>query len=92
MHACIFACMHVYMYVSMYECRLGLERSKTAKEALDVITNLLETYGQGGPCCDDANFSYYTYHNSFLIADSHEAWVLETAGIEWAAEKITSKL
>ncbi|KAL3219396.1 hypothetical protein MRX96_030415 [Rhipicephalus microplus] len=66
--------------------RLGLERSKTAREALDVIVALLEKYGQGGPCSDtDPSF---TYHNSFLIADCTEAWVLETAGKLWAAENI----
>jgi len=67
--------------------RLGLERSESAEQAVDVITDLLEQYGQGGPCSD--TFPDFTYHNSFLIADSKEAWVLETAGKVWAAEKIT---
>jgi hypothetical protein len=67
--------------------RLGLERSQTAEHALEVITELLEQYGQGGPCSDI--IPDFTYHNSFLIADPKEAWVLETAGKVWAAEKIT---
>lgn len=66
--------------------RLGLERADTAEAALDTITSLLEKYGQGGPCSkhDDSHF----YHNSFLIADPKEAWVLETSGKMWAAEKL----
>lgn len=68
--------------------RLGLERGDTARDALGVITALLEEHGQGGPCAqDDPDF---TYHNSYLIADKHEAWVLETSGRHWVAEKITS--
>lgn len=47
--------------------RLGLERSKNAKEAVEVITSLLEKYGQGGPCSQNNDLFY---HNSFLIADN----------------------
>ena len=66
--------------------RLGLERGRTALEALRVITSLLTEYGQAGNC----GFSHpFFYHNSFLIADTKEAWVLETAGREWAAQKVT---
>jgi dipeptidase len=65
--------------------RLSLERSATASEALQTIITLLETHNQGGNC----GFTHpFYYHNSFLIADFKEAWVLETAGKEWAAEKV----
>lgn len=65
--------------------RLALERADTARKALEIIIQLLEIYGQGGNC----GFRHKTYyHNSFIIADPHEAWVLETAGKFWAAEKV----
>lgn len=70
--------------------RLGLERAKTARESVDVITTLLSEHGQGGLCSEDHNFGQWTYHNSFVIADAHEAWLLETAGKFWAAKKVTS--
>ena len=65
--------------------RLALERASTADEALDVMIGLLDTYGQGGNC----GFSHEMhYHNGFLIADPQSAWVFETAGKHWAAEKV----
>ncbi|KAF7215833.1 secernin-3 [Nothobranchius furzeri] len=66
--------------------RLGLERANTAEKAVGVITELLERYGQGGTCMEDE--SSFTYHNSFLISDRKEAWVLETSGKHWAAERV----
>jgi len=65
--------------------RLALERAATARAALDVLINLLETHGQSGNCgLQHPNY----YHNSFLIADPQEAWVMETAGKQWAAVKV----
>lgn len=66
--------------------RLGLERADTAERAVDVMAELLEKYGQGGSCLED-NCSF-TYHNSFLISDRKEAWLLETSGKMWAAERV----
>ena len=65
--------------------RLGLERGNTAYQAVGVITDLLETFGQGGKCGLGSEY----YYSSFLIADADDAWVLETAGRRYAVKHVT---
>jgi dipeptidase len=65
--------------------RLALERASTARQAVEVITTLLERHGQGG----HSGYIHPTYyHNSFLIADPQDAWVLETVERRWAARQV----
>ena len=66
--------------------RLGLERAASAREAVTVMVDKLERYGQGGTGHDGADRPYWS---SFLVADPHDAWVLETSGTTWAAEEVT---
>lgn len=69
--------------------RLALERACSADEAVQMIVELLERHGQVGSC----SFEHpkFTYHNSFLIADPQGAIVLETAGRQWATEKVNGR-
>ncbi|XP_062605549.1 secernin-2-like isoform X2 [Saccostrea cucullata] len=66
--------------------RLALERANTAQDAVLVITKLLSQYGQGGAGCEETQ--KWGHHNSFLIADKTEGWILETAGKYWVAKVI----
>jgi secernin len=68
--------------------RLGLERAKDADQAVAVIGDLIERYGQGGSCYAKSDG---TYHNSFIIADPARAWVLETAGRHWVARRVENR-
>jgi dipeptidase len=62
--------------------RLALLRAKTAREAIEVITSLVEQYGYGSE------------GESFSIADPNEAWLMEMIGTGgkgaavWVARKI----
>ena len=47
---------------------IALQRSKTAREALQIMTSLVEQYG------------YYSEGETFSVADKEEAWMLEMMG------------
>jgi len=47
---------------------VALQRAKTAREAIEVMTDLVEKYG------------YYSSGESFSIADPNEVWILEMIG------------
>jgi len=62
---------------------ITLQRAKTAREAIKVMTDLVNEYG------------YYSSGESFSIGDANEAWILEmigkgegNKGAVWAAVKI----
>ena len=65
--------------------RLALHNARSAREGVDFITRLIERHEQGG---DGGYNGVMKYHNSFLLKDPREAFVLETSGKHWAARKV----
>jgi dipeptidase len=62
---------------------IALERAKTAREAIKVMTDLVAEYG------------YYSSGESFSVSDANEVWILEmigkgkgNKGAVWAARRI----
>jgi secernin len=68
--------------------RLALERSQSARQAVDVMGALIEQYGQFGSGVPTRDHAEGGYDNSFLIADPVEAWVLEAVGKRWIAQRM----
>lgn len=67
--------------------RLALERATSARQATETIATLIETHGQGGSGFLDQDWAY---HNSFLVADRNEAYLLETSDRRWAVRRISN--
>jgi secernin len=60
--------------------RLGLERATSARQAVEVVTDLASRHGQG--TADAAN------DPAFLLADGREAFVIEMFGPHWAVQHV----
>ena len=58
---------------------IALQRSKTAREAISVMTSLVEQYG------------YCSEGETFTICDPNEAWIMEMMGA-WVPDSIKSTL
>ncbi len=70
--------------------RLALERSTTARQAVEVMGALIEEYGQFGSGVPTASHEAGGYDGSFLIADPREAWIVEAVGRRWLARRVHS--
>jgi len=68
--------------------RLGLERGRSAEGVIKIIVDFLEEYGQWGSAVPGKDHKAGSYDNAFLVVDRREAWVLETSGRRWLAERI----
>ncbi len=68
--------------------RLALERSRTARQAVEVLGALVELYGQFGSAVPTKTHDLGGYDNSFLVADGGEAWIVEAVGRRWLARRI----
>lgn len=77
--------------IGMDVVRLGLERATSALNAVQVMSELITRYGQGGSGHDTRNGERARpYWSSFLIADANDAWVMETSGTEIATQQVVS--
>ena len=74
--------------VGMDLVRLALERAPDAAAGVEVIVGLLDRYGQGGSGHEGGSKPYWS---SFLLADPHAAYVLETSGTDVAVEEVDQR-
>lgn len=65
--------------------RLMLERCADAERAVSLLAELLATVGQGGSGHEGERRPYWS---SFLLADPHRAFVVETSGNDGAVEEV----
>jgi Peptidase family C69 len=69
--------------------RLALQWADSAEAAVGLITDAIERYGQGGSGHDPSGRTGpKAYFSSFLVADAGAAWVIETSGRTWVAERV----
>lgn len=66
--------------------RLALERSESAVQAVELMGELLETYGTGG----DPLIRPQYFNANYIVADFEEAYIFESCQRMWAAKKIES--
>lgn len=70
--------------IGMDVLRLALERSDTAAKAIEIMGNLLETYGTGG----DPDIRISAFNCNFIVADSKEAYLFESHQRRWVAKRV----
>ena len=74
--------------VGMDLVRLALERAADAAGGVEVIVGLLDRHGQGGSGHEGGSKPYWS---SFLLADPHAAFVVETSGTDVAVEEVDQR-
>ncbi len=74
---------HCRLFYSAELSRIALERCKTAREAVELMGSLIDTYG------------YFSTGETLLVADDHEGWVFEMCALPddlyhsaWVAQRV----
>lgn len=74
---------HIRLFYSSELSRVALERCRGAREAIELMGQLIDTYG------------YYSEGETLLVADEHEAWVFEMCALPseqfhsaWVAQRV----
>jgi len=77
----------IFMFDISANWRLGLERADSAREAVKLITGLVDEHGL---FCGDGTDPAKAAEIGFLVCDRMEAWAVEVSGRQWVSEHITS--
>ncbi len=74
---------HCRLFYSAELSRIALERCKTARQAIELMGSLIDTYG------------YFSTGETLLVADEHEGWVFEMCALPddqfhsaWVAQRV----
>lgn len=74
-------------FLGMDHLRLVVERTRTAKDAVGLLTRLIEHFGQEGVSTHPQHGKSLEYQNSYIVTGYDGAYCVETIGRHWLCKE-----